>query len=79
MSLTPADRPHRQSRIRRAIAASGVVGAIGLGALTTATVAAAAPLLGPASSLLPGSSSAVPSGPAVSAGTGRHDVVSGGS
>ncbi|MFE3292567.1 hypothetical protein [Rhodococcus sp. NPDC059234] len=56
----PVTRP---SRVRRALAASGIVGAIGLGSLAAAPLAAA--------------DTAPP--PPVSAGSGAFDVISGGS
>jgi hypothetical protein len=59
---TGTDPANRPSRVRRAIAASGLVGAMGLGSLAVAPIANSAPL----------------STPTVTVGEGAFDVVSGG-
>lgn len=82
--VEPADRPrqlHRPSRLRRAVAASGIVGALGVGSLTGASF-----LFGDAPSRDAGTILAAGmnpsygvSGPTVTRGSGLFDVISGGS
>ncbi|TQF73922.1 hypothetical protein FK531_04400 [Rhodococcus spelaei] len=65
---TGTDPVNRPSRVRRALAASGIVGVIGLGSL------AAAPLALAEATVADGVSA-----PTVSEGSGAFDVISGGS
>lgn len=81
-SVESANHPHRPSRVRRAIAASGVVGALGLGSLGVGSLAAAPLALGAAAvagQSVSASRVLAPAAPVVRAGTGRFDVISGGS
>ncbi|WP_027501052.1 hypothetical protein [Rhodococcus sp. UNC363MFTsu5.1] len=81
MSERPAEQPHRTSRLRRAVAASGIVGALGVGSLTGGSL-----VLGDAPSSDSGTVMAADSNrsngvgsPIVTRGAGQFDVISGGS
>ncbi|SEL13887.1 hypothetical protein [Rhodococcus maanshanensis] len=80
MSERPVEQPHRTSRLRRAVAASGIVGALGVGSLTGGSL-----VLGDAPSSDSGTVMAAESnrssvgGPIVTRGAGQFDVISGGS
>ncbi|MGW6379561.1 hypothetical protein ACWFRB_26190 [Rhodococcus sp. NPDC055112] len=81
MSERPAEHPHRTSRFRRAVAASGIVGALSVGSLTGGSFA-----LGDAGSADSGTVIAADSNrsnsassPIVTRGAGHFDVISGGS
>ncbi|MFC7448827.1 hypothetical protein [Rhodococcus daqingensis] len=79
--VEPADGPrHRPSRLRRAVAASGIVGALGVGSFTGASFSLGdAPSTDSATVLAAESNRSNGVTPIVTRGAGRFDVISGGS
>ncbi|MFI6429727.1 hypothetical protein [Rhodococcus oryzae] len=80
MSERPAEQPHRTSRFRRAVAASGIVGALGVGSLAGASFALGdAPSSDSGTVIAADSNRSNGAGPIVTRGAGQFDVISGGS